>query len=108
MYSNFYKYQEMFDELDYQGYSYITLEQIVEAVNKQTKKYFDMNIAQKLMLSADYYDKEIRLDQFCQFMYICENADYNDNVSVLFYAADLSQSGYLEKQQVQKIRSGVQ
>ncbi|CAL5995555.1 EF_hand domain-containing protein [Hexamita inflata] len=55
------------------------------------------------MLSADYYDKQIRLDQFCQFMYICENADYNDNVSVLFYAADLSQSGYLEKQQVQKI-----
>ncbi|CAL5993990.1 EF_hand domain-containing protein [Hexamita inflata] len=103
MHSNINRYQEMFDELDYRGYNYLTLDQIIEAVNKQTKKYFDKNIAQQLMLTADFHDENMSLDQFCQFMYICENADYNDSVSVLFYAADLNQSGYLDKQQVQKI-----
>ncbi|CAL5995645.1 EF_hand domain-containing protein [Hexamita inflata] len=103
MHSNIYRYQEMFDELDYRGYNYLTLDQIIEAVNQQTNKYFDKNIAQQLMLTADFHDENMSLDQFCQFMYICENADYNDSVSILFYAADLNQSGYLDKQQVQKI-----
>ncbi|CAL6098318.1 EF_hand domain-containing protein [Hexamita inflata] len=101
---NLYKYEQIFAELDYENKGYMTLDQLEEAVNDQMNLSINrLTLEYMLNIVDDNNDGVMQMDEFCSFLYICENSNYKDVKSILFYAADADYSGSIDKFEVLKI-----
>ncbi|CAL6105773.1 EF_hand domain-containing protein [Hexamita inflata] len=101
---NLYKYEQVFQNLDRDNLGYVTLKQLYFALNTQLKISMDMKTLEVMMtLVDDNNDGVMQEDEFCHFIYICENADFKDTKSILFFAADDDYSGSIDKFELLKI-----
>ncbi|CAL6112415.1 EF_hand domain-containing protein [Hexamita inflata] len=101
---NLYKYEQIFKQMDSEELGYLKIDQLYHAVNKQLKIDMDMKTLEVMMaLVDDNNDGVMQEDEFCHFLYICQNADFNDTKSILFYAADDDYSGSIDKFEMLKI-----
>ncbi|CAL6105775.1 EF_hand domain-containing protein [Hexamita inflata] len=101
---NLTKYEQIFQKLDQDRKGSLDIQQLYHAVNKQLKIDMDMKTLEVMMaLVDDNNDGVMQEDEFCHFLYICQNADFNDTKSILFYAADDDYSGSIDKFELLKI-----
>ncbi|CAL6112395.1 EF_hand domain-containing protein [Hexamita inflata] len=101
---NIYKYEQIFRAFDIKNFKYIDKSQLFQAITNKLRIDMDMKTLEVMMaLVDDNNDGVMQEDEFCHFLYICQNADFNDTKSILFYAADDDYSGSIDKFEMLKI-----
>ncbi|CAL5990251.1 EF_hand domain-containing protein [Hexamita inflata] len=100
---NIQKYEEIFDELDEKSYGCIKIDHIYEVVNARFNKVIDKDTLRQMIKITENQEGDFSLDQFCQFLYICQYADSKSQESILFYQVDSEFSGCIDKYGVQQI-----
>ncbi|CAL6112397.1 EF_hand domain-containing protein [Hexamita inflata] len=98
------KYEQIFKHLDQDNKGFIDMDQLFYAVTHILKIDMDKTTLEVMMnLTDDNNDGVTQENEFCHFIYICENADFKDTKSILFYAADDDYSGTIDKFELLKI-----
>ena len=90
--------KQIFDEIDTDHSGKLDLDEIVTGLNKEGAQVTKEDV-QEIINLMDDGDKDGELDfkEFCQFVYVCENADMEKGASILFFLTDADYSGEVDQ-----------
>ncbi|CAL6022463.1 EF_hand domain-containing protein [Hexamita inflata] len=90
-------YESIFRALDTDDSGGIDPDELYAALQELGIRMNKECIRSMIDLIDENGDGLMQLDEFCHFMYVCQNSKPNDTKSILFFAADNDYSGTIDK-----------